>query len=137
MTMLHHNPLNPFQAWKDLDMLLERTRPRPAWRPAFDVEETEKAYRLRADLPGMAQKDIEVRVEDGLLSVKGERTTAGKTNTTTALRLERPAGKFARAYRLPEDADADAIRANYEAGVLELTIPRRKPEDTSRVIPVN
>lgn len=137
MTMIHRNPLSPFQTWKDLDMLLGKPRTLPAWRPAFDVEETEKAYRLRADLPGMAQKDIEVRVEDDVLSVKGERTTTGKANTTMALRLERPAGKFARAYRLPEDADAEAIRANYEAGVLELTIPRRKPEDTARVIPVN
>ncbi len=132
MTLLHHNTFNP---WSDADRLFGTLRNEASWAPAFDIEETDAAYVLRGDIPGMPQKDIEVRIEDGVLSLRGERKPPEAPPRFS--RRERPHGKFLRRFRLPDEVDADGVKASYVDGVLELTLPKREPVDTSRLIPVH
>ena len=134
MTLLHHKAFNP---WSDIDRLFGALQDDGNWVPAFDITETDTAYTLTGDLPGLDQKDIAIRVEDSTLTVCGERKRTGKGDGAQVRRLERPRGKFARAFRLPEDVNEDEVKATYESGVLMLTLPKQEPVDTARVIAVN
>lgn len=104
--------------------------------PAFDSEETDTAYRLSADLPGMDPKAIEVRVEDGVLTVPGERKLRVRSDKARSYHLERRHGKFERAVRLPDNVKETQVKATYRNGVLELTLPK-DPVDTARLITIN
>lgn len=132
MHMLQHTPFNP---WKPAFRLLGGPTDPASWLPAFDITETDNAVVLRGDVPGVLQEDIEVRVEDGILTVRGERKRAEKVNGFA--RSERLFGKFERTFRLGDSLDADGIKASYANGVLELTLPKREPAETSRLIPIN
>lgn len=126
-----------FNPWPEADRFLANAWKEDAWHPAFDIQETDAAFVLRGDIPGMDQKDIEVRVDEAVLVVRGERKAgAGEAGEDVRVRRERPQGRFVRRFRLPEDVDAAAIEAAYANGVLELSLPRRKPVDTTRLIPV-
>ena len=131
MTLLHHSPFNP---WRNIDRFLGAPRTEPVWTPAFDISENDTGYVLRGDIPGVSQKDIEVRVEDGLLTVRGERKLQDASGSYG--RHERRHGKFVRRFRLADTVDTDGVKASYVDGVLELTLPKQEPEDTSRLIPV-
>ncbi len=93
------------------------------WNPAFDLVETEAHLMLRADLPGLTLDDVHVTVEDGVLTVAGERRTAPGEGAT-ALRAERTGGAFSRSLRLPRDVDPEGIEAALEVGVLEIRIAK-------------
>ncbi len=103
-----------------------------AWRPAFDIVETGEAFTLRGDIPGLAPEDFEVKVEQGILALRGERKLEEHEANG---RYERAYGKFVRRFRLPEGIDAEGIQAKYEYGVLELTLPKTEPAGV-RLIPV-
>ncbi len=134
MRLLNHQSIGP---WRDMDRLIGAFRDDASWVPAFDIEETDAAYVLRGDVPGMSQKDIEVRIDEGVLRVRGERqTVAAGEDRHRFSRRERRGGKFARRFWLPETVDTESVKASYVDGVLELTLPKREPEDTSRLIPV-
>ena len=94
-----------------------------AWQPPVDVLETDDHYRVDVELPAIDTKDVQIRVEDGLLTVSGERpqpdVASGRTHRT-----ERRFGKFARRFLLPEDADSEAIRAVTAHGVLTITVDK-------------
>jgi HSP20 family protein len=94
------------------------------WVPALDLVETAEHYVLRADLPGLGDADVSVRLEDGLLTIAGERRTAHESDREGYMRLERPAGPFSRSVRLPEGIDAEAVTASFDRGVLEVRIPK-------------
>ena len=132
MTLLHHNVFNP---WRDVDRFFGPRRNEAGWAPAFDIGETETAYVLRGDIPGVSHKDIEVRIEDGFLTVRGERKQADGAGRFS--RRERQQGKFERRFQLTDLVDSDGVKASYVDGVLELTLPKQEPEDNSRLIPVN
>lgn len=132
MHMLQHTPFNP---WKPAFRLMGAPTDAASWLPAFDITETDNAVVLRGDVPGVLQEDIEIRVEDGILTVRGERERAEKVNGFG--RSERLFGKFKRTFRLGDSLDADGIKASYANGVLELTLPKREPAETSRLIPIN
>lgn len=134
MTLLRYNAWNP---WRDFDRFLGTLHDERHWTPAFDVTETDDAYTLTGDLPGMLQKDIEVRVEDGILTVRGERKTADNAGQDFRRRVERRHGNFARTFHLPDNVNEEAVKAAYENGVLVLTLPKQEPIDTARVITVN
>ena len=131
MRLLQHNPFH----WADRVRFFEPPREGNGWVPEFDLRETDEAFVLQGDIPGLTQKDLEVRVEDGVLSVSGERPQPA--DEVRFSRRERPHGKFRRSFRLGEDVDDENVKASYEGGVLELTLPKREPVDTSRLIPVN
>ncbi len=92
--------------------------------PAFDVLETKDGYRFRADLPGVAQKDIEVTVQGNRLQVSGKREADHEEKTDTYYAYERSCGSFSRSFTLPEGADTKNIRADLKEGVLTILVSR-------------
>ena len=100
------------------------------WSPAMDLVETDDHFVLRADLPGVAEGDVKIELEDNVLTVSGERKAAHKETKEGYYRVERAYGSFSRTLTLPEGVDADSISANFDRGVLEVKIPKpeqRKP----------
>ena len=97
-----------------------------SWVPQFEVLNTEKAYSIRADLPGMIKKDINIEVVDNTLTISGERINDNKDSDYSNY-SEMSYGKFTRSFNLPEDIQEDKIKASMKDGVLALQIPRIKP----------
>jgi HSP20 family protein len=98
-----------------------------ATMPAVDVVESEKAYELTAELPGMDEKNIEVKVVNGNLTIKGEKQEEKEEKKKDYYLHERNFGSFERSFGIPEGVDADKIEASFKKGVLTLTLPK-KPE---------
>jgi HSP20 family protein len=99
----------------------------PAWAPRVDVEETDKEVAVKADLPGVDAKDIDVSVVDGTLILRGERRDERKEKGKGFERAERFVGRFYREIPLPPGADPDKVTATYRNGVVSVTVPK-KPE---------
>lgn len=105
------------------------------WVPRVDIKEEPERFVILADLPGMDPDQIEVNMDKGMLSIRGERTAEEKTENERYSRVERAHGVFYRRFALPESANPDGIAATGRNGVLEITIPKR-PETTPRRITV-
>ncbi len=104
------------------------------WVPAMDLLETDESFVLRADLPGLSEGDVNIELEDNVLTVSGERKGEHEERKEGYYRVERSFGRFSRSLTLPDGVDADAVRANFEDGVLEVRIPKpeaRKPRKVS------
>jgi HSP20 family protein len=100
------------------------------WLPPMDLLETAEHYVLRADLPGLSDDDIDVQLQDNVLTVTGERNAEHEQQQEGYHRLERAFGTFSRSLTLPDGVDPDAIQAHVDRGVLEIRIPKpeqRKP----------
>ena len=100
------------------------------WHPAMDLVETEDHFVLRADLPGVAESDVKVELEDNVLTLSGERRHEQEVKKGGYYRIERASGAFARTLTLPEGVDAEAVEATFDKGFLEVRIPKpaeRKP----------
>jgi HSP20 family protein len=97
----------------------------PGWSPAVDIVETDNEIVLKADLPGVNPDDVDISVEDGTLTVKGERRFESDVKEDDYRRLERVYGSFVRRFALPSTVDTDKVQAAYRNGVLELTLPKR------------
>src|SRR5437870_12269703 len=97
-----------------------------AWAPAVDIYETEHELVVKADLPEIDPKDLDVRVENNILTIHGERKFEKKVNEDNYLRVERAYGSFSRSFSLANTVNTDAIKAEYRNGVLTLTIPKRE-----------
>ena len=106
------------------------------WNPRVDIKEEAARFVILADIPGVEPKDIEVHMEKGVLSIKGERRGESKQEGETFTRVERSRGLFHRRFALPDSADADGITASGRHGVLEIVIPK-KAETTPRRIAIN
>ena len=91
--------------------------------PEIDISETDKAFAVKADLPGVEEKDVDVSVADGVLTLKGERRTEKETKETKLHRVERSYGTFERVMSLPADIDEAKISASFKKGVLSVTLP--------------
>lgn len=128
---------------RDLDQLAERRFGRLSaeensvfdWMPAVDIVEEKSRFVLRADLPGVSVDDIDVRMENGVLSIAGERHREATEEVDGVQRFERSTGKFFRRFSLPETADAENISARSSNGILEVSIPKQ-PEVQARRIAV-
>ncbi len=107
-----------------------------SWIPAVDVYETDQSVVLKAELPGVDPKDVEARVEDGTLYLKGERKFENEVKEENYQRVERAYGSFTRTFALPSSVDADKVAAEYKDGVLTLTLPKRE-EAKPRTIKIN
>jgi HSP20 family protein len=95
------------------------------WAPAVDIYETENELVLKADLPGISEKDLDVRVENNMLTVCGERKFEQQVKEDNYLRVERSYGSFSRSFSLPNTVNTDAIKAEYKNGVLHVVMPKR------------
>lgn len=96
------------------------------WAPAVDIQELEDRYVIHADVPGVEPKDIEVHMENGILTIKGERQSESKEEREGYKRIERSRGTFFRRFSMPDIADANGISAKSRNGVLEITIPKQE-----------
>jgi HSP20 family protein len=94
------------------------------WIPAMDLVETGEHFVLKADLPGMTENDVNIEIENNVLTVSGERKTEHEEKHEGYYRLERATGAFARSLTLPEGIDAEAVNATFDNGVLEVRIPK-------------
>jgi HSP20 family protein len=107
-----------------------------AWAPAVDISENEHALVVKADLPDIDPKDLDIRVENNILTIRGERKFENKMNEQNYLRVERAYGAFARSFSLANTVNSEAIKADYHNGVLTLTVPKRE-EAKPKQIKVN
>jgi HSP20 family protein len=96
------------------------------WAPAVDIKEESDKFVLEADIPGVKPEDIDVSMEDGVLTIRGEKKTEAKTEKEGYKRVERTYGSFYRRFSLPDTANPDAISAKSKHGVLEIVIPKRE-----------
>ncbi len=106
------------------------------WAPHVDIKEEPNRFVIEADIPGVDPKDIEVHMDKGILSIKGERKHESKEENEKYTRVERSRGVFYRRFALPDSADAEGISASGKHGVLEIVIPKR-PQATPRRITIN
>lgn len=106
------------------------------WVPAVDIKEEKDRFLILADVPGVDPEKIEVHMENGVLSIKGERQEEHKEEKEGYKRVERVYGSFHRRFNLPETADAENITAKSRHGSLEISIPKREPTAKTRRITV-
>ena len=141
--------LTRFEPWSLVDMLhrdLDRIahsrfgsgddeNPVASWTPAVDIVEEKDQFVLRADVPGVNPEDMDISMDNGVLTLSGERKSEDVTEEQGFRRVERVSGRFFRRFNLPDTADAEGIRARSSNGILEVTIPKL-PEVQARRITV-
>jgi HSP20 family protein len=96
-------------------------------KPALDIQETDKQYRISLEVPGVEQKDIEITLDDDVLTVRGEKRQQLEKKEGGFHRIERSYGSFQRALNLPADANQDTVKGSFKNGVLTITIDKREP----------
>jgi HSP20 family protein len=110
-----------------------------SWAPAVDIYETENEVVLTAEIPGIEEKDVEIKVEDNTLTLRGERKFEKETKEENYHRIERAYGSFFRSFTLPNYVDQDKIEAEHENGILKIRMPKRaelKPRKVKILKPV-
>jgi HSP20 family protein len=118
----------PFSRWSNSS--------RDNWMPSVDILEKDGNLILRVEVPGMSQKDIDLKLEGNVLTIKGEKKHSQEESNGNYRRIESSFGSFTRSFTLPETVDRDKIHADYKDGVLTITVPQ-KPEVKPREIPVS
>lgn len=140
---------DPFRELEDMSARLNRffgrsAQPRQiaddgltlaAWTPAMDVQETEGEYLIKADLPDVKKDDVRVEIQDGMLSVSGERRQEKEEKGKKFHRVERAYGRFERRLALPTEVDAKKIAAEFKDGVLQVHLPKA-PTARPQSIPI-
>ena len=124
--------MKPQPFTRDVDRLFDAffgtdRDPSRRWVPPVDLVEAEDHFVLKADLPGLTDDDVSIEVQDGTLTISGERRAEHESQERGWYRIERSFGSFSRSLTLPDGVDPDAISARFENGVLEVSIP--KPEE--------
>lgn len=108
------------------------------WAPMVDISENKDAFVIKAELPGIKKEDVKVSVQDGVLTLQGERNYETTDDDDKRHRVERFYGHFSRSFTLPENVDDENIQANYQDGILELTLPKQdKAKPRSIEVEVN
>lgn len=103
------------------------------WAPAVDIKEEPNQFVIHTDLPGVDIKDIEITLENGVLSLRGQRTAEKEEETGQYRRVERVRGSFLRRFSLPDVADADKVTAKCKDGVLEVVVPKTQAAQPRRI----
>ena len=138
MDLIRWNPWNEFVSLRErMNRMFEDSLFRPerhedgvglgAWSPAVDMFEKDDKFVIKAELPGLDKKDVNVDLQNGVLTLKGERKHESEVKEENFYRREMSYGKFMRSFRLPADVDADKIRAEFQNGLLTVEVP--KPEE--------
>lgn len=145
MAIVKYNPLRELRTMQDqMDRLLNLSWGAPdfpgedikegVWQPAVDIYETGDSIVIKAELPDVEQKDIDVRIEDNTLTIKGERKHESEVKKENYHRIERYFGSFQRSFKLPGTVNQEQVAANCEKGVLTVTLPKKeevKPKQIS------
>jgi len=103
------------------------------WAPAVDIKEEADKFVIHADIPGVKPEEIDISMEDGVLTIKGEKKSESKTEKEGYKRVERTYGSFYRRFSLPDTANAEAISASSKHGVLEVIIPKREAVQPKKI----
>jgi HSP20 family protein len=133
MSIIKYTPFSEFDAFPagmrvftdTVNRLFNEPSGRP-WVHSVDIKETENDLILKADVPDVDLKDIDIRVENGTLTIRGERKFDSEKKEGSWHRVERSYGTFERAFTLPETVDFDAVKAEYKNGVLTITLPKKE-----------
>jgi HSP20 family protein len=142
MSISRWDPFQDLQSFRDeMNRTLNRwfsreegDEPAPRrWMPALDVTETNDAYHIDIEVPGMRPEDINVTVDQGMLTVSGERRSEEEKDDRSYHRVERRYGSFRRSISLPRDVDATRVQASYDKGVLRLEIPKSEASQPKRI----
>ena len=129
---------DPFRELEDMSERLNRVFARPAmrnnagkenltvadWMPVVDISETDGEYLIKAELPEVKKEDVKVTVEEGVLTIQGERRQEKEEKGKRYHRVERSYGSFVRSFTLPESVDEGGVKAEYKEGVLHLHLPK-------------
>ena len=107
--------------------------PAGAFSPALDVEESEDGFTLHVEIPGVAADEVEVSLEENVLTIAGERRFYDGKDADTFRRLERQVGRFHRAVRLPDRVDGDRVEATYRDGLLTIAVPKAEDAKPRRI----
>jgi HSP20 family protein len=129
--------LDPLRTLEDVADRLNRVFDRPPWAglgreglamadwaPAVDIQETDKEYLIKAELPEISKEDVKVSIRDGVLTIEGERKQEKEEKSKRFHRVERSYGRFLRSFTLPSDADEKGVRADCKDGVLTIHVAR-------------
>jgi HSP20 family protein len=142
MSLVRYQPWNSIeQLRREMDRMFDQSSSTEEtssiatsdWVPAVDIKESEKEFIIHADIPGVDPDDIDVHMEDGMLTIKGERESETKENRDGYKRIERQRGTFYRRFSLPDTANADKISAKSNNGVLEITIPKQEKAQPRKI----
>lgn len=131
MSIARYNPFDftPFNAFRLFDDATARSaEPEGArpWAPAVDILETEDSLVIKADLPEVKLENIDIRVEDGNLTLRGERKLEKVENEKGYHRIERSYGSFSRTFTLPDTIHSENVKASFKDGVLTVTLPKKE-----------
>ncbi len=122
--------VDPFQGLRFFEDAVTRLMSEPRgsrpWSPAVDIFETEDAVTLKADLPDVKTEDIDIRVENGTMTLKGSRKFERDENAKGYHRIERSYGEFVRSFAVPNSVETDKVAAEYKNGVLTITLPKKE-----------
>ncbi len=142
MALMRYEPLNLLnQLQREVNRLFETSRLGDEetgnmladWAPAVDIKEEPAQFVIHADLPGVDIKDIEITLENGVLTLKGQRASEKKEETQQYRRVERVRGTFLRRFSLPDAVDAEKVTAKCKDGVLEVVVPKREAAQPRRI----
>ena len=133
MSLIRYTPFNEtedfpvgLRAFQDsVNRLFSQPNNRP-WVPPVDIQETENELIFKADLPGMEMNDIDVRMENATLTIRGERKFESKKEDGGWHRMERSYGTFERVFALPNTVDVEKVKADYKNGTLTITLPKKE-----------
>ncbi len=120
-------------SWNDSDYVPDGEAGRRTWLPAVDIYENDESFVATADLPGLRKDDIDVSIEDNVLTVSGERKFEKSEDDGTFRRVERAYGTFRRSFALPRGVDSAKVEARFEDGVLTLTLPKSEVAKSRKI----
>ena len=134
MRLVRYNPLRDLEDFpvgirlfqNSVDRFFSEPASARPWTPNVDILENEDEIVLKADLPGLSEKEIDIRMESGTLTLKGERSFNKDEKQKGYHRIERGSGSFVRCFSLPETVDTDKVKAQYKAGVLTVALPKKE-----------
>jgi HSP20 family protein len=134
MTLMKYDPSHDlldfssgFRTFQDaVNRMLSEPRSQRPWTPAVDILETDNELVVKADLPDVDMQDIHVEIENGTLTLRGERKFEKEERDTGYHRIERSYGSFARYFSLPDTVEPDKVKADYKNGVLTVTLPKKE-----------
>lgn len=129
---------DPFRELEDVSSRLNRIFGRPAlrtgsenemvamadWMPSVDISETDEGYQIKGEIPGVRKEDVKVTIQNGMLTIQGERKQEKEEKNKKFHRVECSYGSFMRSFRLPEDADESAVKAEFKDGMLNVSLPK-------------
>jgi HSP20 family protein len=129
---------DPFRELEDVSSRLNRIFGKPGirtesdnamlavadWMPSVDISETDNAYLIKGEIPGVKKEDVKVTIQDGMLTIQGERKQEKEEKGKKFHRVECSYGSFERSFRVPDDADEAAVKAEFKDGMLNVTLPK-------------